>query len=384
MRGSTSMAVALCAVAVSIACSDDPRVITQPAPEDTSTANAGGTGAPPDEHDPAEMSASGGSGGVGGAGGTSATSDPDGSGGSGGSAVTPVGGEAGKGSLLPPAFSAPRGACDVATRVGGFSVEKQTDFGVVQGAVADGVVPTAIPELVLDQDGCQLLERRNLVCIPACVGAQTCGEDGTCVPYPRQVSVGDVRITGLTRETVMSPQDPGNGYYAPGASNPPFAVGSEVILSAAGTERVPPFYLFGVGSQPLQQAPSWVLESGADLQLTWSAPSAEVETRVAIELTIDQHGTSPLTLACDLPDTGSAAIPAAIIDQLINSGVTGFPNGRITRRTADHVDLDVGCVDLVVGSPLTARVAVAGYTPCNGAEDCPNDQTCNVPLQRCE
>jgi hypothetical protein len=109
-----------------------------------------------------------------------------------------------------------------------------------------------------------------------------------------------------------------------------------------------------------------------------------VETRVLIEMTIDQHGTSPLSLACDFPDTGSATIPASIIDQLINSGVTGFPNGRITRRTADHVDLDVGCVDLIVGSRLSASVAVAGYTPCNGPEDCPDDETCNVPLERCE
>jgi hypothetical protein len=382
MRLSAYRALSLSALPVALACSDDPQVITQPGPEDTSTANAGGSagnGAQPDESAPDELDPmpSAGAGGVGAAGATSDT---------GGAGVTPVGSDAGPASLPPPppAFTAPRGGCDIATRVGGFSVEKQTDFGVVQGAVSDGVVPTAIPELVLDQDGCRLLERRNLVCIPACVGAQTCGEDGACIPYPRQVSVGDVQITGLTRETVMSPQDPGNGYYAPGATNPPYAVGSEVVLSAAGTESLATFHLFGVGSEPLQRPPSWVLESGADLALTWTAPTSGVETRVWIELTIDQHGTSPLSLACDLPDTGSATIPAAIIDQLINSGVTGFPNGRITRRTADHVDLDVGCVDLIVGSPLPASVAVAGYTPCNGAEDCPNDQTCNVPLERCE
>ena len=379
---STPIRFALTALAAAFACSDDPQLITQPGPEDTSTANAGssaGNGEEPDEGDPdvKTPTPSGGAGGAGGAGGT---------GGTGGTGVTPVAGDAGGASLPPPPpeLTAPRGACDVATRVGGFSVEKQTEFGVVQGAVSAGVVPTAIPELVLDQDGCQLLERRNLVCIPACVGAQTCGEDGACIPYPRQISVGEVQITGLTRATVMSPQDPGNGYYAPGATNPPYAVGSEVVLSAAGTESVATFHLFGVGSEPLQRAPSWVLESGADLALTWTAPTSDVATRVAIELTIDQHGTSPLSLACDLPDTGSATIPGAIIDQLINSGVTGFPNGRITRRTADHVDLDIGCVDLVVGSPLPVSVAVAGYTPCNGAEDCPNDQTCNVPLQRCE
>ena len=37
-----------------------------------------------------------------------------------------------------------RGECDTATRVGRFSVEGQSDFGVVQGAVFEGVVPKPI------------------------------------------------------------------------------------------------------------------------------------------------------------------------------------------------------------------------------------------------
>jgi hypothetical protein len=127
-----------------------------------------------------------------------------------------------------------------------------------------------------------------------------------------------------------------------------------------------------------------VLEAGAPLSLEWAAPTSKVATLVLVELTIDQHGTSPLSLSCELEDSGSATIPASIIDQLIGSGVSGFPNGRITRRTADHVQLEAGCVELVVGSPLAVSVAVAGYTPCNGPEDCPDEQTCNLPLERCE
>lgn len=282
------------------------------------------------------------------------------------------------------AFVAPRGPCALEARVGSFAIEKQSQFGVVQGSVDDGVVPTAIPRLALEEGTCRLLERRTLACIPACVGAQTCGEDGACIPYPRQVSVGTVTITGLTKETIMSPLQPGNSYFSPGADNPPYSVGSEIVLHAAGDGERAPFSLFGLGSEPLAQPPTWQLVAGRDFDVTWPAPTSDVAATVSIELTIDQHGASPLTLSCEFPDTGSAVIPSGIIDRMIDSGVSGFPNGRLMRRTTDHADLDVGCVELVVGSPLAADVSVAGFTPCNSSAECPSGQTCNVALQRCE
>lgn len=282
-----------------------------------------------------------------------------------------------------PNFTEPRGACTQAERVGRFSVEKQSDFGVVQGAVADGVVPASVPEIVTDDGTCQLLKRRNLFCTPACVGAETCGEDGECIPYPRQISVGTVDIDGLTKPTTMEPTQPGNTYFSPGADNPPFAVGSEITLSAAGDMGHGPFDLFGVGSEPLEETPIWSLEEGQDLEVTWEAGAVE-SAKITVDLTIDQHGTSPLSLACVFDDTGTGTVPSAIIDQLITSGVSGFPNGRIMRRTADKVDIDVGCVDLVVGSPVIAEVDVIGFTPCDSPDDCPPPQTCNLAIELCE
>jgi hypothetical protein len=277
-----------------------------------------------------------------------------------------------------------RGECDLATRVGRFSVEGQSDFGVVQGAVFEGVVPTAIPRLVSEAGPCRLLERRNLVCTPACVGSATCGEDGVCIPYPRQISVGNVTISGLTQPTSLSPQNPGNGYFAPGADNPPFAVGSEITLTAAGDSGRPGFELKGFGSPPLGTKPSWLIERGKGLNVLWQNGDSGARTRVTVELSVDQHGLSPLTLACEFEDTGTASVPATMIDGLLDSGVSGFPNGRIFRRTADRVLLDHGCVDLLVGSPLAADVSVAGVVPCRKAEDCPTGQTCNVMQERCE
>lgn len=283
-----------------------------------------------------------------------------------------------------PSFVVPRGPCDLDARVGRFSVEKQADFGVIQGSVAEGVVPTAIPTVVFEDGNCELHRRRTLSCVPACVGAQTCGDSGSCIPYPRQVSAGEVTLWGLTRETVMTPQAPGNAYFAPGADNPPYEPAAEIVLFAAGAGSVPSFLLSGVGSEPLERAPSWQLSRGGALDIEWDGPASAVETEIVVELTLDQHGASPLSLICAFEDTGRASIPASVIDQLITSGVSGFPNGRITRRTADHVDLEMGCVELVVGSPLAASITVSGYTPCTAAGDCPGGQVCNLPLQRCE
>jgi hypothetical protein len=278
----------------------------------------------------------------------------------------------------------PRGACALAKRVGRFIVESQLDFGVIQGTVSDGVVPATIPELVREAGSCRLNKRRTLACLPSCISGETCGEGGACIPYPERISVGQVNIRGLTREVTMKPQNPGNIYFAPGADNPPYQDLQPILLSGVGAGSVPSFELFGVGSEPLTEAPSWVLEAGVDLTIEWQAPTSLLGASVAVELTIDQHGTSPLSLTCEFDDTGSGTVPSSLVQQLIDAGISGFPNGRITRRTADHVNLPIGCVELAVGSPRAASVSVLGYTPCNGPEDCPSGKVCNTALERCE
>ena len=52
---------------------------------------------------------------------------------------------------------------------------------------------------------------------------------------------------------MIEPANPGNTYFAPGADNPPFAVGSEITLSASGDQGHGPFDLFGRGSEPLTE-----------------------------------------------------------------------------------------------------------------------------------
>jgi hypothetical protein len=306
-----------------------------------------------------------------------------GSGGAGGGVGAGAGGSGGSGGQV--GTMNLRGPCGIEAQVGRFSVEAQTDFGVVQGAVFEGVVPTSIPRLASQQGPCKVWERRNLTCTPACTGATTCGESGSCIPYPRQRSVGNVTITGLTRPTAMEPRMPGNNYFDPDADNPPFLVGSPIELTAEGAEGHRGFQLSGRGSAPLGSTkPAWLIEPGKDLKIEWAKSAADQGARVAVDLSIDQHGLSPLSLACEFEDTGMATIPATIVDRLFASGVSGFPNGGIFRRTADHVDVEQGCVELFVGSPLAAAVSVAGHTACKTPADCPSGKTCNLTLERCE
>jgi hypothetical protein len=213
------------------------------------------------------------------------------------------------------------------------------------------------------------------------MSSETCGEGGKCIPYPHQMSVGSVTIDGLTKPVAMEPQQPGAVYFAPGQDNPPFSPDEQVRLRAAGAGKLEPFELFGRGSEPITEAPSWILEQGKPLALTW--PAGAGGTTVSVELTIDQHGSSPLSLACTFPDSGSAEVPGALIEQLITSGVSGFPNGRFQRHTVDHVDQELGCIELSVGSALPAQVRVAGFTPCKSDKDCPSGTTCDVAQERC-
>ena len=277
------------------------------------------------------------------------------------------------------------GPCEMADDFGGFVVQSAGDNTGVQGAVADGVVPITIFEEIGAEGDCQLLRQNNPFCEPACDVDETCDFDGTCIDYPRNQDLGIVTIRGLVQSVEMEAVFPGNTYYDTSLPDPPYVPGELVALDMPeGTYG--PATLYGVGLAPHATSDAeWVIDPGSDLAISWDAPTGDVvRSEIAMSINIDQHGASPGTLVCTFEDTGSATVPAGILQQLIDAGVTGFPTGALDRRTADHADIDGGCMDLVVTAPLTVPVDVVGYTPCVSDADCPDGETCNIELQICE
>jgi hypothetical protein len=89
-------------------------------------------------------------------------------------------------------------------------------------------------------------------------------------------------------------------------------------------------------------------------------------------------------MTCLTEDDGELEITAKLIDALLDAGISGFPTGNVYRETLDSVELDAGCVELGVGAHEQRTLKVAGYVPCMKQADCPDGQTCNVALERCE
>jgi hypothetical protein len=275
------------------------------------------------------------------------------------------------------------GACPLATRLGGFAVSAGPLYSFVEGKVADGVVPLT----VLDDAGtfgpCQLLRRPSLVCDPTCQAGDTCDRGGECIAYPRQQNAGHVSVYGLRAAVEMDPLPPGNNYSATQVPHPLFEPGAPLLL-----ETLDGFFgaleLSGDGVTLLDEPDDWVLAPGAPLVIGWNTAAEDARSSIVARLTVDQHGTSPVSLVCRFAETDTGEVPADAVDALLESGISGFPNGSLTRETADSIDSGSGCVDLRVISSRAASVEVAGHIPCNASTPCPSPLECNLALEQCE
>lgn len=287
-------------------------------------------------------------------------------------------------STVDPATVPLHGSCPLATDYGGFNLVLGEDSSSIDGAVADGVVPFTVLELLAEAGDCVVLRRNNPFCDPACGPGETCDFDGSCVDYPSNQDLGTVTMRGLARDAEMTAVFPGNTYYDTALPHPAVAPGALVTLGMPGGVYGPAT-LYGVGVEPLDLSPAWTVESGVDLVIAWPAPTGEiVRSEVAIQLSIDQHGVTPSVLRCAFADDGEGTVPGEIVAQLVDVGVTGFPAGSIERRTVDSAAAGAGCMDFVVTSPRVAEVDVVGHTPCVTDNECPEGQTCNEELQTCE
>ena len=271
------------------------------------------------------------------------------------------------------------GECPLDRRFGGFSVDVLPDYSLVAGTVADAVNPITVLTPMAAQGDCRLLRRENPFCDPLCEAGQVCNLDEECVPFPSNQDLGRVTVGGLSADVVMQPVEPGRNYFDTQVPHPAFGPGDLIELRTWDTTFGADVTLHGVGVEPISlgRDDAWTIFDGQDLHVTWNSAGDSLQSRIWVKLNIDQHGTTPVTLFCDLPDTGSADLPASLLSTLINFGVTGFPNATVARRTVDSADIGGGCMDFSVTSPTQPSVRVDGFIPCNGPPDCPKGQICD-------
>jgi len=270
------------------------------------------------------------------------------------------------------------GACADSTRVGQFEIALRDTFTAVQGKITDAVTPYLISEVVESMGTCTLMRPPTLFCSPSCGTGTTCDANGACVPVAAGASVGVVTVSGLKAPVEMTASAPVYFYTNTGTlDHPGFDEGDDIVLNASGEGAVQAFALGGVGVAPLSLSVSSVtLDTDLPLQLTWAAPGQADAGTMHINLNIAQHGGTPGWIECDVPDTGSFELPVALTNQLLASGFSGFPSVALTRRSADSVDTEVGCVDLLVESALTMEIEIPGLTSCSDDPDCQPPETC--------
>ncbi len=275
--------------------------------------------------------------------------------------------------------------CAQEKNLGGFEVSVRAEYSAVQGAVSDKVLPAAIATKQLEVQGCVLWKKQNLFCDPPCQSAETCDFDGTCVPAPVGQDVGNVRVDGLDKQISMDPREPGKNYFDTDVPHPLFDRSNDAVRLSTVDGYLNEIELHGAGSDVIvPAAEQWVITAGEDLTVRWDAPVSDTRTAVVLTLSIDQHGSAPSRLECDFQDTGKGIVPAAVVDALIDAGVTGFPSGGLTRETVDSIAVDQGCVEFSVKSSLPVELHVAGYIPCSGPGTCPDGMTCNLTSYLCE
>ena len=288
------------------------------------------------------------------------------------------------GTGLDPATVALDGTCPLASDRGGFIVAAYEDYSIVDGRVADAVVPmTVLEELDVEGD-CVLYRRNNPHCEGGCEPDETCDFNGECLPYPQDQDLGHVTVKGLSADVGMDPGTPGAHYFDTSLPHPGFEADALVRLDSSGVygEQT----LFGVGVETLVLGESvWTLNGGSQLHVSWEPPVGLARGEVVLRANIDQHGTSPASVVCVFEDDGTGVVPASMVTALVDAGVSGFPSGSLTRQTGDRVDIDGACMDFTVASPRRQdEVRVEGFTPCDEPSDCPPGQQCNLEIELCE
>jgi hypothetical protein len=196
-----------------------------------------------------------------------------------------------------------------------------------------------------------------------------------------------VTVRGLVVPLAMQPNDITHTYANPALPmlpHPGFLPGADLRIDAEGGDYAP-FGLRGWGISPLVLSGDAIdVRRSEPVRLAWEAPSAPGPARVNVQLNINFHGSNSAWIECDFPDTGAAEMPASLVDGLFEQGLSGNPTLTAVRRSATSLDIEPGCVEMLVYSQVSTPVQVEGVVSCRGSSDCPPPQQCISVKLLCE
>lgn len=245
-------------------------------------------------------------------------------------------------------------------------------FSKVIGVVSDGPTP---PQTQLKSDtkmgDCELLVPWAPFCSPACSGAICTAED-VCTPYPKNLDIGPVKITGLGDELTLEAVGgaTAKSYQSGALPMPPCPENGAIALDSGmfdmQTKCIAPLELLTAVPIPVK--------TGKAVDLAWKPPGANTGGRVKIKLDIAHHGGKKGEINCDVADTGSFSIPADLVTKLVNLGLAGYPTIGIERYNAGAAANNPN-IKLRIGSPLE-RAVDTGVVSCGDLEPCPSGMTC--------
>jgi hypothetical protein len=270
--------------------------------------------------------------------------------------------------------------CPMERRVGGFSIDLAPDYTSVAGQVYDGVAPRDVPVAVASEAGCTLYAAPVTQCNPECNAvSQVCAEGNLCQPRPAARDLGKVTVRGLLVPLVMEANRVTKAYANAASSrlpHPGFSPGARLRLSTSGGDYTP-IELRGWGVSPLQGVPNPVaVRAGEGVSISWQAPADAGPARVHLNLNVNHHGSTNNWLECDVEDSGSAQLPSALVDALLERGRSGYPTLTVSRRSVSSAQIEPGCVELLVSSEIVSDAMRDGLTSCSRATDCASGQSC--------
>jgi len=266
-----------------------------------------------------------------------------------------------------PAATPTAGLCPEGTGVGGVVVFQSEPDAVtrISSWLMNAYDPRARPQPVAVDGDCVYMMPTTPVCDPPCgdVYQYVCTLDHRCMPAPQPRALGDMKLTfgrsGTDPELLFTVTPSGD------ISDPfPLLVpGAEIVArSSAGDHD--PFTLRALGVAtvgPVAVPGGAVFTGGQPLAVTWTPGGQPEVDRVTVRLSATFDNGPPGDVVCDFADTGSAVIPASMVDRQASYDMA--LRLSVYRSTAQAVTLAQGCVYLQVSSVDGLRITPAPVSP---------------------